>query len=171
MLTTPQGDHVRNPDRMYGFLSGSRGVYSDVCLQSLSPLLGSLKDLRGETWCRDRSEASQNLPEGNDKFHVLYDGTEIIGSEEAIKQEMVETWGRIRGPEGGKTREIMKEIRVTLEKSWREGKSREAMEGIAQYFISQSEKLRLSLSMQAITASLRTIWSLSTPPQVLRDKG
>ncbi len=71
---------------------------------------------------------------GNEKFHTLYDGTGIIGTEDAIKKEMAEVWARIRGPEGEQMREKMKGIRAICEKSWREGNSRKTMEGMAKYF-------------------------------------
>ncbi|CAD6591396.1 MAG: hypothetical protein TREMPRED_000077, partial [Tremellales sp. Tagirdzhanova-0007] len=35
-----------------------------------------------------------------EKFHELYDGTIIVGTEDAIKDEMAEVWQRVKGPEG-----------------------------------------------------------------------
>jgi len=72
--------------------------------------------------------------QGDEKFSMLYDGTEVIGTEEAIKKEMTETWARVRGPEGEEMKGKMKALRAVYDTSWREGKSRETMEGIAKYF-------------------------------------
>lgn len=71
---------------------------------------------------------------GNEKFNKLYDGTKIVGTEDAIKKEMAEVWARIKGPEGERMREKMRDMRALFEKSWREGKSRKEMEGLSQYF-------------------------------------
>ena len=71
---------------------------------------------------------------GKTKFNELYDGTIIVGTEEAIKAEMAEVWQRIKGPEGERMREKMRGIRALLVKSWQEGRSRQAMEGLSQYF-------------------------------------
>lgn len=72
--------------------------------------------------------------EGNDRFHTLYDGTEILGTEDAIKAEMKATWALMRGPEGDTMRQRMAGLREKAKQSWQEGCSRRAMEAVAQYF-------------------------------------
>jgi hypothetical protein len=72
---------------------------------------------------------------GAKKFTKLYDSTEIIGTEEACKAEMSDVWRRIRGKEGQKMRLAMKRLRKIAETSWKEGQSRETMEGISRYFV------------------------------------
>ena len=76
----------------------------------------------------------KTFKEGNARFHTLYDGTEIVGTKEAIKKEMAETWARLKGSEGKQMREKMQGIRAICEKSWKEGKSRMEMEAFAKYF-------------------------------------
>ena len=72
--------------------------------------------------------------EGNDRFHTLYDGTEIIGTEEAIKEEMKAAWKLMRGPEGEAMRQRMAGLREKAKQSWQTGCSRRAMEAMEQYF-------------------------------------
>jgi hypothetical protein len=70
----------------------------------------------------------------NGSWTKLYDGTEIIGTEEACKAEMSAVWKRVQGEEGGRMREAMKRLRSVAEENWLKGQSRKTMEGIAQYF-------------------------------------
>ncbi|WWC93271.1 hypothetical protein V866_000104 [Kwoniella sp. B9012] len=61
------------------------------------------------------------------EFNKLYDGTVIVGTEEAIKAELKETWNKIRGPEGEAMRQRMKELKATVKKSWGSGRSKKDM--------------------------------------------
>jgi hypothetical protein len=64
----------------------------------------------------------------------LYDGTEIIGTEEAIKAEMKDVWERMKGQEGTEMRARMRGIKQRCKDSWSAGEARRAMVGMAQYF-------------------------------------
>ncbi|WVQ68570.1 uncharacterized protein L199_006779 [Kwoniella botswanensis] len=61
------------------------------------------------------------------EFNKLYDGTVIVGTEEAIRAELKETWDKIRGLEGRDMRQRMKELKATVKKSWESGKSKKDM--------------------------------------------
>jgi hypothetical protein len=66
---------------------------------------------------------------------ILYDGTELVGTEEAIKAEMVGLWGRIQGDLGRELYRGMGEMRAICAKSCSEGgSSRQAMLDFAKYF-------------------------------------
>ncbi|KAL7422604.1 hypothetical protein Q5752_003252 [Cryptotrichosporon argae] len=71
---------------------------------------------------------------GNDRFHTLYDGTEIVGTEAAVKHEAAETWAALRGEQGKQMRANMDALRAKVEKSYREGQSRKAMLGFERFF-------------------------------------
>ncbi|OCF35788.1 hypothetical protein I316_02280 [Kwoniella heveanensis BCC8398] len=64
----------------------------------------------------------------------LYDGTTIVGTEEAIRAEMQDAWTRIRGAEGDEMRERMKGLRDILKKSWAEGKSKDDLAALGTCF-------------------------------------
>ncbi|WVW85290.1 hypothetical protein I302_107328 [Kwoniella bestiolae CBS 10118] len=64
---------------------------------------------------------------GNPMFNKLYDGTIIVGTEEAIKAELKQTWEVIRGPEGEAMRERMKALKATVKRSWEGGRSKTDM--------------------------------------------
>lgn len=69
------------------------------------------------------------------QFTKCYDGTEIVGTEAAIKAEAKAVWAKIlKGEEGGRMRANMGKLRDTCEKSWENGRSREVMEGFGKYF-------------------------------------
>jgi hypothetical protein len=76
----------------------------------------------------------KTFKEGLQRFNKLYDGTIVLGTEEAIKKEMAETWVRVRGKEGDEMRKRMEGLREVAYKSWKEGKSRETMVGLEKYF-------------------------------------
>lgn len=76
----------------------------------------------------------KTFKDGNDKFHTLYDGTKILGTEAAIKAEMADVWVRVRGEEGKRMRTKMGSLRSICEASWKAGMSRQAMESLAHYF-------------------------------------
>lgn len=67
-------------------------------------------------------------------FTKLYDGTEVLSTAEAIKAEIVEVIRRLEGGERAKLKANMGKLRVMMEKSRKDGKSRQAMEAISQYF-------------------------------------
>lgn len=70
-----------------------------------------------------------------EKPTVLYDGTKLIGTEEAIKDEMIDLWGKLKGELGKELYEGMGALRKTCEKSCSEGgASRQAMIDFATYF-------------------------------------
>ncbi|ODO04621.1 hypothetical protein I350_05227 [Cryptococcus amylolentus CBS 6273] len=56
-------------------------------------------------------------------FRTLYDGTEVIGTEEAIKGEMKEVWERMRGTEGEVMRTRIKEVKSRLRESLANGQA------------------------------------------------
>jgi hypothetical protein len=64
----------------------------------------------------------------------LYDGTEIVGTEEAIKSEMKNVWARMKGSEGQEMRHRMIALRERCRVSWLEGGARREMEGMSRYF-------------------------------------
>ena len=64
----------------------------------------------------------------------LYSGVKVVGTEKAIKEEMAETWRKVRGPEGEEMRSRMVNVREKCERSWREGGAREGLLGMARYF-------------------------------------
>ncbi|WWC71262.1 uncharacterized protein I206_105215 [Kwoniella pini CBS 10737] len=61
------------------------------------------------------------------EFNKLYDGTIVVGTEEAIKAELKQTWDTLRGPEGEAMRERMKALKATIKKSWADGRSKKDM--------------------------------------------
>ncbi|WVR09336.1 hypothetical protein IAU60_006402 [Kwoniella sp. DSM 27419] len=63
----------------------------------------------------------------NPDWNKLYDGTTVVGTEEAIMAELKETWGRMRSQEGEDMRERMKGLKSVLTKSWKEGRARKDM--------------------------------------------
>ncbi|WWD19334.1 hypothetical protein CI109_103793 [Kwoniella shandongensis] len=63
-------------------------------------------------------------------FKKLYDGTEIVGTEEAIKAEMKDAFKRIRGKEGEELRERMKGVKKIVKDSWESGRARKDMEAL-----------------------------------------
>ena len=65
---------------------------------------------------------------------VLHDGTELIGTDEAIKEEMMALWARLRAGYGEELRANMRKVKDICYKSRQEGRSRQEMEGFAQYF-------------------------------------
>lgn len=48
---------------------------------------------------------------GLEKFHTLLDGTEVIGTEEAIKIELADIWTKMKGEEGEEFRRNMGKVR------------------------------------------------------------
>jgi hypothetical protein len=76
----------------------------------------------------------KTFKEGLDRFNKLYDGTIVLGTEKAIKKEMAEVWTRVRGQEGDEMRKRMEGLREVAYKSLKQGKSRETMLGLQQYF-------------------------------------
>lgn len=64
----------------------------------------------------------------------LYDGTEIVGTEEAVKAELADIWTRMRGEEGVKMRENMAKLKAIHKESWANGEARKAMEGISRFY-------------------------------------
>jgi len=64
----------------------------------------------------------------------LYSGVKVIGTEDAIKDEMGKTWRRVQGAEGEEMRKRMKGVREVCERSWRDGGAREGLDGMAKYF-------------------------------------
>ncbi|WVQ81833.1 hypothetical protein IAT38_003960 [Cryptococcus sp. DSM 104549] len=70
----------------------------------------------------------------NPAFTKLYDGTTVVGTEAAIKEEMAETWKRMRGPEGKEMRERMKGLRGLLKGSWEGGRSKADMLALGKCF-------------------------------------
>lgn len=67
-------------------------------------------------------------------FKKLYDRTEIVGTEEAIKAELKDIWERIRGEEGARMRENVSKVRATLKQSWESGEARKAMQSLARFY-------------------------------------
>ncbi|WVW85293.1 hypothetical protein I302_107331 [Kwoniella bestiolae CBS 10118] len=70
----------------------------------------------------------------NSKFNKLYDGTVIVGTEEAIKAELKQTWETSRGTEGEAMREWMKALQGTVKTSWESGRSKEKMIALGSCF-------------------------------------
>lgn len=69
-----------------------------------------------------------------EKPEVLYDGTRLIGTPEAIRTEMVDLWSQLQGKLGQELYEGMAALRQMCEKSCREGgASRQAMMDFAKY--------------------------------------
>ncbi|WVQ95242.1 hypothetical protein IAU59_002337 [Kwoniella sp. CBS 9459] len=64
----------------------------------------------------------------------LYDGTTIVGTEEAIKAEMKNAWTAVLGPEGKEMRERMKGLKAILKKSWEEGRSKDDLAALGTCF-------------------------------------
>ncbi|TYJ59247.1 hypothetical protein B9479_000236, partial [Cryptococcus floricola] len=56
-------------------------------------------------------------------FRTLYDGTEVAGTEEAIKGEMKEAWERMRGTEGEDMRPRIKEVKSRMRESLANGRA------------------------------------------------
>lgn len=70
-----------------------------------------------------------------EKPKVLYDGTELIGTEEAIKAELVELWTQMKGDLGKELAAGMAELRQLCDKSCHEGGgSRQGMLDLAKYW-------------------------------------
>lgn len=66
---------------------------------------------------------------------VLYDGTEFLGTEEAMKEEMVEMWAALKGDLGKGLYQGMAALRELCYKSCHEGgASRQAMLDLAEYW-------------------------------------
>ncbi|WVQ84178.1 hypothetical protein IAT38_006325 [Cryptococcus sp. DSM 104549] len=70
----------------------------------------------------------------NPSFTKLYDGTTIVGTEEAIVAEMKDVWSRMRGKEGEEMRERMSGVKGVLKKSWDGGRSRADMLDLGKCF-------------------------------------
>ncbi|WWD19336.1 hypothetical protein CI109_103795 [Kwoniella shandongensis] len=70
----------------------------------------------------------------NPEHKKLHDGTEIIGTEEAITAEMKDVFKRMKGPEGEELRERMQSLRRVAQESWKDGKARRDMEAIGTFF-------------------------------------
>ncbi|OCF57763.1 hypothetical protein L486_05228 [Kwoniella mangroviensis CBS 10435] len=68
------------------------------------------------------------------EFNKLYDGTTVVGTEEAIKAELKETWEKIRGPEGKAMRQRMKELKAVVKQSWESGRSKRDMVALGTCF-------------------------------------
>ena len=66
-------------------------------------------------------------------FQKLYDGTEIVGTEEAIRAELKDIWARMRGDEGAQMRENVQKVRAMLKESWEGGEARQAMQSLARF--------------------------------------
>jgi len=66
------------------------------------------------------------------QFKKLYDGTEIVGTEEAIKSELKDIWKRISGSEGEKMRSNMQELKKICVKSHDSGSAAEGMKNLYQ---------------------------------------
>ncbi|WWC63664.1 uncharacterized protein I303_106269 [Kwoniella dejecticola CBS 10117] len=60
-------------------------------------------------------------------FNKLYDGTVVVGTEEAIKAELKQTWDTLRGPEGEAMRARMRDLKAVIKKSWADGRSKKDM--------------------------------------------
>lgn len=67
-------------------------------------------------------------------FRRLYDGTEIVGTEEAIKAELKDIWARMRRDEGAQMREHVQKVRAMLKGSWEGGEARQAMQSLARFY-------------------------------------
>lgn len=67
-------------------------------------------------------------------FKKLYDGTEIVGTEEAIKAELKDIWARMRGEEGAQMRENVRKVKGMLKHSWEDGEARKAMQGLSKFY-------------------------------------
>ena len=103
-----------------------------ICLKS--HVLTSTQSQGSNTVSETTKSKSKCSKGSNDRFHKLYDRTEIIVTEEAIKKEMAEVWATIRGPVGDRMREKIRGTRSLYKKSWRDGETRKVMEGLDQYF-------------------------------------
>lgn len=64
----------------------------------------------------------------------LHDGTEYIGTTEAIRAEMTDLWSRLRGPYGGELRRGMEALSDLVRQSHYEGKSKSTIESMGKYF-------------------------------------
>jgi hypothetical protein len=71
---------------------------------------------------------------GSKKFSRLYDGTEIVGTEAACKAEMADVWRRIMNGEGQKMKDAVRKMKLISTRSWRDGQSRQVMEGLKQFW-------------------------------------
>jgi hypothetical protein len=66
---------------------------------------------------------------------VLYDGTELVGTDEAVREEMLALWDKLRN--GGLREELaggMRKLKQVCEASRVKGRSRAEMEGLSRYF-------------------------------------
>jgi hypothetical protein len=73
-------------------------------------------------------------PNGSKTFNKLYDGTVIVGTEEACKAEMADVWRRLKGAEGVQMKEKIKKLRAEADQSRKGGQSRRTMEALSQFF-------------------------------------
>ncbi|WVQ74616.1 hypothetical protein IAR50_004217 [Cryptococcus sp. DSM 104548] len=66
-------------------------------------------------------------------FRTLHDGTAVIGSEKAIKEEMKDVWGRMKSPDDGEgMRQRLKEVKGKLRDSLSQGRARRDMMKLGQ---------------------------------------
>lgn len=65
---------------------------------------------------------------------TLYDGTKLVGTDEAIKEELTELWARLKDGYADELRQNMLRVKEICAKSRRDGTSRKEMEGLARYF-------------------------------------
>ncbi|WRT68708.1 uncharacterized protein IL334_005688 [Kwoniella shivajii] len=68
------------------------------------------------------------------EYNKLYDGTVVLGTEDAIKEELHETWNKLRGPEGEVLRTNMKKLKSTVKQSWVNGRSKKDMLALGRCF-------------------------------------
>ncbi|ODN77735.1 hypothetical protein L202_04876 [Cryptococcus amylolentus CBS 6039] len=68
----------------------------------------------------------------NPPFNKLYDGTVIVGTEVAIKDEMKTVWERMKGKEGEEMRKRMGEVKKTLRESITNGRGKRDMMKLGQ---------------------------------------
>lgn len=65
---------------------------------------------------------------------VLYDGTELIGTDEAIKEEMSQLWARLKTGYADELRANMRKVKDICYESRQNGTSRRQMEALARFF-------------------------------------
>lgn len=68
------------------------------------------------------------------KGKTMANGVHVVGTDEAIAEELADVWKKMRGPEGDVYRENVVETREIMSSSWESGGSRQAMKDLARYF-------------------------------------
>lgn len=60
-------------------------------------------------------------------------GGTVVGTREAVIDEMCSTWSLMRGEDGAEKRRLTMQMRLKMKASWEHGEARKAMEQFAQY--------------------------------------